>query len=279
MLALPAGRHWLSSPGTGVPLAVTDLTLTDVSMAQAGPASAAAAPRSLRITSWGAEYRTVTIGRGAPSYLEVHQAANPGWTATLNGHRLTPVTLDGWQQAFVVPAGAGGTTVMTFTPAMGYHRLLAGSVLAVCVLIAIAAWPPRRGPRRKRGTRRLAADARGPAAEAGSPGPIGYWLASAASALLLALVGGPVAIAVAAVILLGWWRRQWVPWLAFMAMCVAGVLAITGLSHGAQPGFGPFGWPAQAAALIALGAALVPPVPRPWGTQPVGVLTAEEDDT
>ena len=63
---------------------------------------------SLRIGSWGAEYRTATIGPGSQSYLEVHQVANPGWTATLNGHRLTPVTLDGWQQAFVVPAGAGG---------------------------------------------------------------------------------------------------------------------------------------------------------------------------
>ena len=57
--------------------------------------------------------------------------ANPGWTATLNGHRLTPVTLDGWQQAFVVPAGAGGRVAMTFTPATGYRWLLAGSALVM----------------------------------------------------------------------------------------------------------------------------------------------------
>ena len=158
----------------------------------AAPASAAAS-RSLRISSWGAEYRTVAIGPGGLSYLEVHQAASPGWTATLNGHRLTPVTLDGWQQAFVVPAGAGGTVIMTFTPATGYHWLLAGSVLAVCVLIAAAAWPPRRGLRRTRGMRRVAADTRGPGARAGSAGPVGYWLAAAAAALLLALAGGPVA--------------------------------------------------------------------------------------
>ena len=151
VLALPAGRHWLSSPGTDLPLAITDLSLTDVAAVPApgrapAPASAAA-PRGLRIGTWGAEYRTMTIGPGGLSYLEVHQAASPGWTATLNGHLLTPVTLDGWQQAFVVPAGAGGTVVMTFTPAGGYHWLLAGSVLALCVLIAAAAWPPRRGPR------------------------------------------------------------------------------------------------------------------------------------
>ena len=278
VLALPSGRHWLSSAGTGTPLAITDLSLTHVGAAPPA-ARGAATSRSLRITSWGAEHRTAAIGPGGVSYLEVHQAASPGWTATMSGHRLTPVTLDGWQQAFVVPAGAGGTAVMTFTPATGYHRLLAGSVLAVCVLIAAAAWPPRRGSRRTRGMRRPAADAGGPAAGAGSAGPVGYWLASAATALLLALVGGPAAIAVAAVILLGWGRREWVPWLAFIAMCAAGVLTTTGLSHGAQPGFGPFGWPAQAAALVALAAALVPPVPRPWRTRPGGALAAEKDHT
>ena len=145
-------------------------------------------------------------------------------------------------------------------------------MLALCVLIAAAVWPPRRGPRD------LAAPA-GPAPSAG-PAPAGYWLAAAGAALVLALTGGLVAIAVPAVVLLGWWRRQWVPWLAFAAMCVAGVLVIAGLSHGAQPGsgpLGPFGWPAQAAALIALAAALVPPVPRPWRSRPADVLAAPED--
>ena len=272
VLALPAGRHWLSSPGTDLPLAITDLSLTDAAAVPTpgrAPGSASpAASRSLRVGTWGAEYRTMAIGPGGLSYLEVHQAASPGWTATLNGHRLTPVTLDGWQQAFVVPAGAGGTVVMTFTPAAGYHWLLAGSVLVLSVLIAAAAWPPRRGPRG------LAASD-GPAA-----GPAGYWLAAGGAALVLALAGGLAAIAVPAVILLGWWRRHWVPWLAFAAMCVAGVLVITGLSHGAQPGFGPlgpFGWPAQAAALIALAAALVPPVPRPWQSRAAGVPAAPEE--
>ena len=90
----------------------------------------------------------MTVGPGGLSYLEVHQTANPGWTATLNGRQLTPVTLDGWQQAYVVPAGAGGTVALSFTPATGYHWLLGASVLALCVLIAAAVWPSRRpGPR------------------------------------------------------------------------------------------------------------------------------------
>ncbi|HYX59542.1 MAG TPA: alpha-(1-_3)-arabinofuranosyltransferase family protein, partial [Streptosporangiaceae bacterium] len=149
VLALPAGRHWLSSAGTDLPLAITDLSLTNVAAARAPASASAASSRGLRVGTWGAERRAVAIGPGGLSYLEVHQAANPGWTATLNGHLLTPVTLDGWQQAFVLPAGVGGTVVMTFTPAGGYHWLLAGSVLALCVLITAAAWPPRRGPRRR----------------------------------------------------------------------------------------------------------------------------------
>jgi arabinofuranan 3-O-arabinosyltransferase len=269
-LNLPAGRHWLSSPGTGVPLAVTSLTLTDAAPsapaaagpAAAGPASAdpAITSRSLRIASWGPEDRSMTIGAGAQSYLEVHQTVNPGWTATLNGRQLAPVTLDGWQQAYVVPAGPGGTVTLTFAPATGYHWLLGASVLALLVLIAGAVWPPRRG--RARGAAVGDPGSGEPAARAGSVSPAGYWLGAAAAALVLALTGGLVALAVPAVILLGWWRRDLVPWLAFVAMCMSGAFVIVGLNHGTQPGFGPFGWPAQAAALIAVAAALTPDVPR-----------------
>jgi arabinofuranan 3-O-arabinosyltransferase len=274
-LALPAGRHWLSSPGTGVPLAITGLSLTNAAAPAAVSSSAAgaAASRSLRIGSWGTEYRTVTIGPGGQSYLEVHQTANPGWTATLNGHQLAPVTLDGWQQAYVVPAGAGGTVIMSFTPESGYHWLLGGAALALCLLIAGALWPPRGGRRR---VPLMAAPE--PAASAGSGGGAAwYWLAAAGAALVLALVGGPIAIAVPAVIALGWWRRDALPWLAFGAMCLAGILVITGRSHGVQSGFGAFGWPAQAAALIALAAALVPSVPRPRRGRPAGAPAAEGD--
>ena len=258
-LTLSAGRHWLTSPGTGVPLAVTDLSLRASTASPAGaPSNAIAAARRLRIGSWGAEYRTATIGPGRQSYLEVHDVANPGWTATLNGHPLTPVTLDGWQQAVVVPAGAGGRIVMTFTPATGYRWLLVASAVAICVLIAAAAWPSRRR------SRLAAAGRAGPAATGISPGPgpLGYWLAAAAAAVVLALVGGPLVAAVPAVLLLGWWRPRWVPWLAFAAMCAAGALAITSLGHGPQTGAGAFGWPAQAAALIALAAALTPAAPK-----------------
>ena len=74
----------------------------------------------------------------------------------------------------------------------------------------------------------------------------------------MTLVGGPLVAAVPVVLVLGWWRPRWLPWLAFAAMCVAGALTMTSLDHGPQTGAGAFGWPAQAAALVALAAALTP---------------------
>jgi arabinofuranan 3-O-arabinosyltransferase len=152
-LTLPAGRHWLTSPGTGLPLSVNGLSLkyAPASGPTSGSAGAtttptAAASRSFTVGVWGPEHRTGIIAAGAQSYLEVHQAASPGWTATLNGHQLTSVTLDGWQQAFIVPAGVGGHVVMTFAPADGYHVWLIIAIVAFAVLLLLALWPRRKGP-------------------------------------------------------------------------------------------------------------------------------------
>ena len=78
-------------------------TTTDVALRSA--ASASVTPtRSLRVLSWQPDSRAVRIGPGRETYVEVHQNANPGWGATLDGHRLASATLDGWQQGFIAPA-------------------------------------------------------------------------------------------------------------------------------------------------------------------------------
>lgn len=248
-VTLPAGRHWLTSPGSGTPLAVTDLSL-----AAPGPVPAGTPSRDLRIGSWGAERRTIRIGPGVMSYLEVHQAANPGWIGTLNGHRLPPVTLDGWQQGFVVPTGQGGTVTLSFAPADGYHALLAGAGLAVLGLVVMAFLPSRRPrpPQPEPVT-----------APSGDALLLRGWLARGATVLLLTVVGGPLGLAVPAVALLGSLRPRWVPWLAFTSMTLAGVLIVADSYHGTQPGAGAFGAQAQAAALTALAAALTPLPVRP----------------
>ena len=135
-LSLGAGRHTLTAgvPGT---FAVTDLSLTVI-----GPvrAAAAGASRSVTIRSWQPDQRRLGIGPGAASYLEVHENYNVGWAASLNGQELTPLRLDGWQQGFIVPAGAGGAITLSFRPAGTYHLILVASMLAVAILLALAAW-------------------------------------------------------------------------------------------------------------------------------------------
>jgi arabinofuranan 3-O-arabinosyltransferase len=131
---LAAGQHrLLAGPGL--------FTVTNVLLQTppSGPAPAAAPARTLRVLSWGPDNRSVRIGAGARSYVEVHQNANAGWVASLNGRSLTPAVLDGWQQGFVVPAGSGGVITMTFAPATWYHASLALSALAIIGLIVVAA--------------------------------------------------------------------------------------------------------------------------------------------
>ncbi len=149
-LTLPAGRHWLTSPGFGLPLTVTGLSLKNApaSGSSSAATTTAATARTFTVRDWGTEHRTGTVGAGAQSYLEVHQAAAPGWTATLNGKTLNPVTLDGWQQAFIVPAGQGGAVVLNFTPVSGYHLWLIIAIVAFAVLLILALWPRRWSRRR-----------------------------------------------------------------------------------------------------------------------------------
>jgi arabinofuranan 3-O-arabinosyltransferase len=130
---LGSGQHrLLIEPGR--------FTVTDVALQTPAPAGAPApAPaRAVHVLGWQPESRTVRIGPGQATYLEVHENANSGWQATLNGVRLTAARLDGWQQAFIVPAGAGGVISMTFAPATWYHVSLALSALAIVGLFVVA---------------------------------------------------------------------------------------------------------------------------------------------
>jgi arabinofuranan 3-O-arabinosyltransferase len=247
-LSLGVGQHTLiaATPGT---FAVTDLSLTGAS----ADAARTGGSRAVTIRSWQPDQRLVGIGPGAVSYLEVHENFNPGWVASLNGRALAPVRLDGWQQAFVVPAGAGGTITMTFRPARTYHLVLAASLLAAVLLLGVAAWSFIARP----------GDGAGPEAAAGARpgGRRRAWAGLAAVTALVFVAGGVVALAVP---LLAWlaWRRprpaghDWIPWVAAGGMVASGLLSsVRPFGDGL---FGSFGWPAQACALVALAAALMP---------------------
>ncbi len=136
---LPAGD------GTEVRVATTT-TLEPVSITLSAVDLPAAAALPVTTEEWGPEERTIGIpARTTPALLQVHENTNPGWRATLDGKRLRPVVVDGWQQGWVVEAGAAGAVRLDYSPDTTYRTaLLVGGLLAL-VLLVLALVPGRAG--------------------------------------------------------------------------------------------------------------------------------------
>jgi arabinofuranan 3-O-arabinosyltransferase len=261
-LQLAAGRHTITSPGQSGALALTDLVL-----AGGTPPPAATTARTTSVLNWGAEQRQVSISAGDSTYLEVHQSYNTGWTATLNGTPLTPVVLDGWQQGFVVPSGAGGVITLSFPAGDAYRTALIASGAAVVLLIIAAILPARFTSRRRRPAN---AARSGRSARSARFGDQQRTIAAlVAVAALFVVIGGWAAVLVPILAALGYLRPTWLPWVAGGAAIAAGVCSLIGLAgHVGTPGYGTFGAPAQVFALAALAAALVPVLRRPAPAEP-----------
>jgi len=268
-LSLGAGPHRITAPGSGGSLAVSDMTLSTAPTASSASA-AAAQPRGLDITSWGAENRTVDVGPGDAAYLEVHENQAKGWSASMDGRKLTPVRLDGWQQGYVIPAGAGGIVTLTYTPATGYRLTLLLGIAAAALLVGLTLLAG--------GIRRW--DSLDPSAEAAAWGP---WVVGAGVTVLVAVIAGPVALAVPLLFLIGRYRAWILPVVAFAGFAAAGIIAAVSVGgpvpsrnavaavpgpapssvssaattgNGPTPGAGAFGPAAQILAVAALAAAL-----------------------
>ena len=108
--------------------------------------SAAANPVHTGI--WSADHREVDVPASATSrVLVVPESINPGWTArTTDGTRLTPVTVNGWQQGWVVPAGTTGTVTLSFASNALYRAGIAGGLALLPLLALLALVPARRPP-------------------------------------------------------------------------------------------------------------------------------------
>jgi arabinofuranan 3-O-arabinosyltransferase len=77
----------------------------------------------------------------------VPESVNLGWAAHLpDGTALTPITVNGWQQGWVVPANVSGPIALTFASNTPYRIGLVGG-LALLPLLALLAWWPARRPR------------------------------------------------------------------------------------------------------------------------------------
>jgi arabinofuranan 3-O-arabinosyltransferase len=113
--------------------------------------------------TWTSQRRTIRVATPTRSFLVVPQNVNAGWQATLGGRRLRPVRLDGWEQAWLLPAGSRGTVTLTYLPNPIYQRALAGGLAALVLLGLVALRVGRR---------------RGRAAAAGPIGSTGRFVAT-----------------------------------------------------------------------------------------------------
>ena len=268
---LAAGDNRVRAAGWD-PFQVANLmigTLPDPPQAVAGAAVEGA---------WSAAEREVNVTAPKDSFLAVNENYNAGWRAELDGEELRPIRLDGWKQAWELPAGTSGTVRMEYLPDRPY-RLALGLGLAGIALLALLALVLR-GPRPEHV--RQTADA--------SAARLGRWRVPYTIVLGLGF-GGWVAgwqgmLAVLAAVVAALWLRvrrdDVVPWTAawLYGGAAASLAAATVLrDHGVD-----LDWPAdqvpQLVACAAMGvlfAGLVtepePPLPEPVRQEAEEVLS------
>jgi arabinofuranan 3-O-arabinosyltransferase len=139
-IALPSGeQELLVSPGAAFVVDGAQLSVT--------PELPSAAVTSAAIGKWGPARREVRAPASATSrVLVIPESINPGWVArTDSGARLTPVTVNGWQQGWLVPAGDPGTITLTFASNTVYRAGLAIGLSLLPLLAILAFWRRRRG--------------------------------------------------------------------------------------------------------------------------------------
>jgi arabinofuranan 3-O-arabinosyltransferase len=233
---LVAGRHLVVGADGEGPFRFTSLVLRDA----VAPKPSIIRTRSVAVKGFSGDNREIFIGPGSASYVSLASNFNSGWSATLGGRALQPVRIDGWQQGWKVPAGSGGTISVTFVPDSIYRiSLLVGALLLLCMFV-LAVVPGRR----KRASSMIAA-----------PVPPGI-LVVAGAGVVLALLGGPVALALLPCIVVARLWPRLLPWVVAATMTGLGLVLV--VQAGSEPSThqGPFGVAAQVLTLVALAAVL-----------------------
>ena len=141
-----------------------------------------AAPERAVVTkgAWGSTERVLQVGsRNQAVVLQVRENRNAGWVATSEGEELPAVTVDGWAQGWVLPAGGEGQVDLTFEPQRTYALLLVGG-LVLAAFVTLAALLTRRD----RPSRLVPLRGDPPRA----------WVRWGVGAVTIAFLGGPLAL-------------------------------------------------------------------------------------
>ncbi len=140
-ITLPAGQQELViSPG---PVFIVD----GVELA-APPADrlGSATTEPVDTGRWTNDHRDIEVPPAdAVRVLVVPESVNPGWVAHSGaGETLTAVTVNGWQQGWVLPAGTAGPVTLSFPSNASYRAGLVGGLTLLPLLVALALLPVRR---------------------------------------------------------------------------------------------------------------------------------------
>jgi arabinofuranan 3-O-arabinosyltransferase len=138
---LPAGQQELVvSPGAAFIVDGVELPTPAADEIHTAPTTSA------DVGAWTADRREVRVS-ATPNerVLVVPESVNRGWSAHDDaGTELHPVTVNGWQQGWVIPAGTAGTVTMTFASNTPYRIGLIGGLALLPLLALLALLPVRR---------------------------------------------------------------------------------------------------------------------------------------
>ncbi len=142
-IALPTGQQeLLISPGAAFVVDGVQL------VGPLGRQLPSAPTNPVQTGAWTSDHREVDVAASQEQrILVVPESINPGWTArAADGTDLSPVTVNGWQQGWVVPAGTSGTITLSFGSNAVYRAGIAGGLALLPILALLALVPARRPP-------------------------------------------------------------------------------------------------------------------------------------
>ncbi|MFC5815285.1 alpha-(1-_3)-arabinofuranosyltransferase domain-containing protein [Nonomuraea harbinensis] len=184
--------------------------------------------------TWTQSAREVHVSAPDDAFLVVGENFNAGWRAKIGDRTLRPVRIDGWKQAWELPAGSSGVVRMEYTPDRPYWFALAAGLGGIALLALLSLIPLGPRPEHVRATAPAALSRlsswRAPyAAVAGLA--FGYWIAGTPGMLALVAAGA------LALWLDGRTRgAYWLPAGLFCAAAGAQAVALTLRSYGIEAG-------------------------------------------
>jgi len=162
------------------------------------------------VRHWAEDHREVQVHADRQSLLVVDENFNGGWQAKSGSTVLRAVRVDGWKQAWLVPAGTDGTIRLVYRPDRIYRAAVFTGLGLLPLMLAGALLPARR-ERERRPPPVPVTWALPIWALAGLAACMGFWLAGPAGAVGAAFV----------VVLPRRVRSPWAP----LALVTAGVAA------------------------------------------------------